>query len=140
MEYAAIALLVVVVAFVLLKKKSGSKRATRKKPQTRKAASNIKKSMATDNSYAAVSIRCGTDSCESAQTLAGQRFLVNEAPTFPLPGCDRSNCSCKYVRHTARRGNDGDRRAPSSLKTNLFEDSGNVERRKAGRRRDSGST
>jgi len=43
LEYAAIALLVVVVAFVLLKKKSGSKRATRKKPQTRKAASNIKK-------------------------------------------------------------------------------------------------
>ena len=142
LEYAVIILLIVVVVVVLLKMKSGSQQskrsASKQKIQSRKAAVAQQRRAATpENNYAAVSISCKADACQSAQTLAGQRFLANEVPTFPLPGCDSANCSCKYVHHTARRDHDEDRRAPSSLKTNLFEDSGNVERRKGRQRRTS---
>ncbi len=142
MEYAVIVLLVVVIAVVLLKMKSGSQQgqrpASKATTQSRKVATAQQRRAATpENNYAAVSISCPKDACQSAHTLAGQRFLSNEVPTFPLPGCDNANCNCKYVHHAARREHDEDRRAPSSLKTNLFEDSGNVERRKGRQRRTS---
>jgi len=137
-EVAVIILLLVVVVVVFLKKKSGgkpTKRSSKSKIQKRNTAASSKKRATTVNTFSAVSINCGKDACQSARTLENERFLVNEAPTFPLPGCDCSNCDCKYVHHTNRREQDEDRRASSSLKTNLFENSGNVERRTSTRKR-----
>ena len=138
MEVAVIILLVVVVvAVVVLKKKSGGQRKRRpgskSSAQSRKGA--VEKKRSPNNTFLAVSINCGENACDPALTLTGQRFLVNEAPTFPLLGCNAINCNCKYAHHATRREHDEDRRAPSSLKTNLFEDSGYAEQRQGLRRR-----
>jgi hypothetical protein len=42
-------------------------------------------------------------SCTAARALAGQRFLPEEAPRFPLPDCDQPECDCKYRHHGDRR-------------------------------------
>jgi hypothetical protein len=41
--------------------------------------------------------------CAAVQSLAGQRFLPEEAPRFPLPDCDQPECDCKYRHHGDRR-------------------------------------
>jgi hypothetical protein len=43
------------------------------------------------------------DCCAAVRALAGQRFLAAEAPLFPLPGCDRPNCGCRYRHYEDRR-------------------------------------
>ena len=61
--------------------------------------------------YHAVSIKPGAYACSEANEIAGERFLANEAPEIPLPGCTSSNCECHFVHHNDRR--DGkDRRSP----------------------------
>lgn len=57
--------------------------------------------------YHSVSIVTGIDRCDAAITLTGQRFLPDEAPALPVPGCDRSGeCRCRYRRHDDRRSDD----------------------------------
>lgn len=55
------------------------------------------------NPYHAVSIIPGPRSCEASQKMQGVRFLSNEAPKLPLPGCGTVNCKCRYAHHTDRR-------------------------------------
>jgi hypothetical protein len=55
--------------------------------------------------YNAVEVVPGEEaSCEAARSLAGKRFLPEEAPLFPLRDCDQPNCDCRYRRHPDRRG------------------------------------
>jgi hypothetical protein len=88
------------------------------------------------NPYQAVSIRYGTNACDAAREIKDKRFRVAEAPLTPLPECTRAtDCSCKYVRHDDRRSNQGDRRLPVALSSELFERTGRVNRRqRVGRR------
>lgn len=65
------------------------------------------------NPFAAVSIRPDLESpCEAVMKTHGQRYLAVKAPPLPVPGCDRSRCGCRYVRHADRRASGGDRRNP----------------------------
>jgi hypothetical protein len=61
--------------------------------------------------FHAVSIRPGVFACTAARQLEGQRFLSGSAPRIPLPGCDASDCSCRFAHHADRRAGD-DRRTP----------------------------
>jgi hypothetical protein len=44
--------------------------------------------------------------CEPARGLRGQRYLANEAPALPLPGCTAPHCSCAFVKLSDRRTDD----------------------------------
>lgn len=62
------------------------------------------------NPFAAVSIRPDMSSpCEAVLKIQAQRFLAVKAPRLPLPGCNRENCDCRYIRYDDRRV-PGDRR------------------------------
>lgn len=60
--------------------------------------------------YHCVGLRYRGNACDLAKRLGGARFLPDEAPRFPLPGCDAASCSCSYVHHGDRRHRD--RRSP----------------------------
>ena len=53
--------------------------------------------------YDSVSVHPGPGACDSVRDLVGERFLVDEAPRFPLPGCDVDNCQCSYRQEGDRR-------------------------------------
>jgi hypothetical protein len=56
-----------------------------------------------------VSIRCPAEHCAAAAALTDRRFLPEEAPSLPLPGCTEARCQCAYAHHKDRRAED-DRR------------------------------
>jgi hypothetical protein len=58
------------------------------------------------NSYHAVSVRCGLESCKAVRALKDVRFLSADAPSLPLPQCDASHCECRYQHHDDRRAID----------------------------------
>ena len=60
--------------------------------------------------FHAVSIRPGVFACAAARELEGQRFLSGTAPRIPLPGCDASDCTCRFAHHADRRAGE-DRRS-----------------------------
>jgi hypothetical protein len=62
------------------------------------------------DSYHCVELRFRGDACDAVKRIEAKRFLPDDAPQFPLPGCDAPKCSCRYVHHEDRR--DGDRRNP----------------------------
>jgi hypothetical protein len=43
--------------------------------------------------------------------IVGQRFLANEAPELPLPGCSAKKCECHFVHFRDRRSG-RERRGP----------------------------
>lgn len=53
--------------------------------------------------FHAVSIKSGNEACQAAQYLKGVRFLAQEAPGLPLPGCHAAECTCVYVHYDDRR-------------------------------------
>ncbi len=57
-------------------------------------------------SFRAVVIRPGRACCDAVRALAGRPTLVAEAPTLPVAGCDRAQCSCSFQRLGDRRGGD----------------------------------
>lgn len=73
--------------------------------------------------------------CPLAQDLAGQRFLLAEAPPLPLPDCPKRQCSCHYRRYTDRRLEDV-RRAIHGLHEGVCSQSGVRDRRRARDRRE----
>ena len=81
--------------------------------------------------YHCVELKIPYDSCEEVLKLQGVRFLSAEAPTLPLPGCDKY-CTCKYKHHNDRRCKD-DRRDAFSASAIHF--GGNKNRRLGGERR-----
>ena len=62
-----------------------------------------------DSRYRAVSIVLPPNACDAAKALAGKRFLLAQAPMFPVNGCGAASCSCGYRDHGDRRK--GSRRA-----------------------------
>ena len=91
------------------------------------------------NPYRATSILHDANSCDAVTTIGNRRFLdVDRAtPTLPLADCDAAQCNCKYTRHEDRRDSDHDRRSPSTLQSELYGQTGEVNRRarKRGRRK-----
>lgn len=86
--------------------------------------------------FRCVSIREASGGCPAVAWSRGMRFLPDEAPTLPAPGCPSRICKCSYRHHADRRRRHQQRNAydPRSLTW----PERNTERRKArrGRRRD----
>jgi hypothetical protein len=101
--------------------------------------SSKKKSLVARNPYRATSIVPGAGACEAVKAIAGKRFLdVDKVkPSLPLPDCNASNCACKNAHHEDRRDYDEDRRLPRGLTSELYDRTGNPDRRakKRGRRK-----
>jgi hypothetical protein len=53
--------------------------------------------------FHAVSIKPGLKCCEAARQFGQHRFLSAKAPRLPLPGCDVSQCACRYTHFSDRR-------------------------------------
>ena len=109
------------------------------------AASEAKKTSSVQNAnpppknpYRAISIVSRENSCAAVKAVGAKRFLVEggDVPQLPLSDCDVVKCSCKYAHHEDRRDDAGERRAMGSpLKTQLYKQTGEKERReKRGRR------
>ncbi|MEZ5564872.1 MAG: hypothetical protein R3F24_04855 [Gammaproteobacteria bacterium] len=54
-------------------------------------------------SFHGVSLRPGPNACSVVHTLVDQRYLSNDAPPLPLPGCNRERCECTYGHYRDRR-------------------------------------
>jgi hypothetical protein len=54
--------------------------------------------------YHSVSIQIQSGACRAAQEIRGRRFLSDEAPLLPLPGCTSVQCNCTFVHYADRRG------------------------------------
>lgn len=65
--------------------------------------------------YSSVSIYCGPEACSAASALSGSRYLVDEAPSLPLPRCSAETCQCGYFTYRDRRSFLTNRRANSRL-------------------------
>lgn len=54
--------------------------------------------------YGAVEIEPGLEGgCSEVAKCAGTRYLMSEAPSLPLNGCNAESCKCHYVRLDDRR-------------------------------------
>jgi hypothetical protein len=97
------------------------------KVQTRKKAPQVARS-----SYRATSIDFDESCCGAMKAIGDKRFLVTEGktPLLPLADCDAAQCSCRYVHHDDRREEGAsDRRLIGSLKTDLYAETGEENRR-----------
>ena len=89
------------------------------------------------NPYKAVAIMAGDNACESVKAAGDRRYLIGEAPSLPLPGCDPTVCTCKYRHLDDRRELNEDRRHPSVLVAEMYSTTTgepNRRERKRGRR------
>ena len=55
------------------------------------------------SAHHAVSVVTGPRCCAEAKALRGQKFLSREAPSLPLQGCNRDDCTCRYEHYEDRR-------------------------------------
>lgn len=133
-----IAALVVVALAMLLKPKNKTKPPARHRPGPKAAAAKKVAEQEPLSPWRAVSIEPGPEACEGALALAGKTYLVGEAPTLPVLGCQSAACRCKYAHHGDRRSGDNDRRAPFGLQSDLHGVNGSDEERRSrrGRRSD----
>lgn len=53
--------------------------------------------------YHCVEVKTGNYACAAAGQLGEVRFLPNEAPSLPLPGCSAPECACSFVHYDDRR-------------------------------------
>ena len=125
MKYVIALILFAIVGFILWRRRVDGETA-------KKAASSAAIEKPKVNKFKAVSIIPGPDSCDVANELRGKRLLSNEVGSFPLEGCDKAECSCRYAHHEDRRDED-DRRIPvrGFVETQLEEDKRNQSDRRA---------
>ena len=81
-----------------------AKRGGVKKRQKRQPAQATKQG--NRGNYHCVEVRGGNEACEAVKSLGGNRFLPDEAPGLPVPGCNTQECTCRYVHYDDRRQED----------------------------------
>jgi hypothetical protein len=86
---------------------------------------------------ASISAEKCNSACEAVKAIQGQRFLLQDVPTIPMPECTSRNCQCGYVRYKDRRRAMGERRALFGLNSSRHVDNGEPERRERRGRRHS---
>ena len=129
---AAMVLAIFVFRMLRFSPSAGNSAAAPKKVRTNRPASSAAQG---SSKFNAVSIKCGPGACEEALAMVTKRFLPTEMPQFPLADCRSANCRCKFEHHPDRRGEDGDKRAVTALRSELYTASGKSERRsRVGRR------
>jgi len=74
------------------------------------ARMSVERTPSAESRYHAVGIKPGEVSCAAAKQFGRMRFLAASAPRFPLPGCDLTECACRYS-HFSDRRDGSDRRA-----------------------------
>lgn len=67
--------------------------------------------------YHCVSITCPDLACDAVKRVRAHRFLSDEAPLLPLPGCTAPECRCRYAHFPDRR--EDLRRNPYGLRSSL---------------------
>lgn len=89
------------------------------------------------NPWKAVEVISELRGCAASKQLKGKRFLCDEAPTLPLPGCTAANCNCRYKHFSDRRS--GPRRADElGVHVHLMDNIPSNRRSIRGRRREDG--
>jgi hypothetical protein len=83
--------------------------------------------------YHCVELRFSPDACDAVKRIGTKRFLPDEAPGIPVPGCDAAKCSCRYVHHDDRRHRD--RRSEFAQQASQTRTSTGEDRRTMGDRR-----
>lgn len=53
--------------------------------------------------YYGVSIKAGVNTCDAVDAIRNERFLLEDAPKFPLPDCNHADCSCVAIPEDDRR-------------------------------------
>jgi hypothetical protein len=130
MTITAVLILSLAAAFWLLRSR-GERDSERKSRKTQSAPSTRSPYLATSINYRG----CG---CAAVQAVGNKRFLSSgNVPKLPLADCASTTCNCSYVRHEDRRTTQGDRRAPFSIRTDLYNLATESERRVKKGRRDS---
>ncbi len=67
------------------------------------------------SSYRAVEVLPGHDGCcMEAEKILGKRYLSDEVPMLPVPGCDAESCGCTYKLYADRRQTAEECEAPAS--------------------------
>lgn len=124
---------VLVLAFAVRTKPNDADRSSSRTGK-RTAKGEIRKR----NPWRATSIVHDHPACAAVKAIHNKRFLETEKKVLlPLSNCEASSCSCSYVCHDDRRAYDEDRRHPASLKSKLYDETGEINRRyrKRGRRK-----
>jgi hypothetical protein len=87
--------------------------------------------------YRASSIVFDFEACDAVRAIGDRRFLASDRdiPVLPLERCTAAKCNCKYVHHDDRRETSEDRRHPSGLQAELYDRSGEPNRRQKQRGR-----
>lgn len=83
--------------------------------------------------YHCVEVSPGVSACEAAQSLRAIRYLSDEAPLLPVPGCNAQHCACNYVHYDDRR--EDDRRNPYGIWASLPSTPANERRSRTERRK-----
>jgi hypothetical protein len=98
----------------------------------------LKRDIRRRNPWRATSVVHEHLACDAVKAINNKRFLDTEKKVLlPLPDCEASICSCRYECHDDRREYNEDRRHPASLKSELYDETGETNRRyrKRGRRK-----
>lgn len=138
MSKLVILILFIIAGLAYLLFKPASKTDSRRKNKSTQRIDHDTASTASGaaKSYHGVSIEMGANHCPAVEEFSDKRFLSNEAPMIPLSDCTLASCECRYVHYQDRRDEE-DRRALHSIRTDLHDRTGQVERRGNGERRKS---
>ena len=131
--YQILLITIALVAFIVLANRLLGNRGHKKAARKAREARLQRQALARKHPWRAVS--CEGSGCSVVQELRGKRFLEREAPSLPLPGCGAAHCNCRYVHYDDRRRHQTDRRSLYGVKAELFEVSGQEERRQRHGRR-----
>jgi hypothetical protein len=129
--------MVAIVAVVLALRSNIRAPNNGKEAGAKKFRSSDKRNSTKANPYRATAIVSGENNCQAAKAIGEKRFLVadRDIPRLPLTNCDVANCTCTYSHYEDRRNEDGERRGPMGLHSELHQYFGQMERRvKRGRR------
>ncbi len=138
MKIAFIVVAVVLAVFLFRILRSSSRPAGRSgtSARTMRAARVASTPAQGSNAYRAVSVKCGRGACDEVLALGKRRFFPEQLGKLPLADCTSLDCQCKFQHHPDRRDSDGDKRAPTALRSELHVATGKPERRtQAGRRK-----
>lgn len=134
--FVLIAVALAILVFLLARRTGRSTKTTAAKPRR---TLSPKTTAAPSNPYRASSIVFDDSACDAVKAIGDKRFLDTDRdiPVLPLEGCTAAKCQCTYAHHDDRRETSEDRRHPSGLQSELYDRSGEPNRRekKRGRRK-----
>ncbi|MDR2688526.1 MAG: hypothetical protein LBB76_02055 [Azoarcus sp.] len=55
------------------------------------------------SAFRAVELKLCNRPCEVGASISGKRYLREDAPALPLPGCPHKHCRCSYIQYEDRR-------------------------------------